>query len=75
MRMKKEDKMRMQIKNGLECLSESNQAMFKLLYSHEDTTLPIHEIVDNMPERRLKHALFQVENTVIKRFGGPNAKL
>ncbi len=72
--MKKEDKMRLQIKNGLDCLSDGNKIMFKLLYSHEDTTIPLHTIVDNMPEKRLKHALLQVENTVIKRFGGPNAK-
>ena len=66
--MKKVDKMRAQIKNILDSLPEENQKVFKMMYSHDDLNRPISDIVDNMVPKRLKWALTQVENTIIKRW-------
>lgn len=42
---------------------ESQQLIFKRMYSHEDLTLPIGQIVDRMPEHKLDWAMQQVANT------------
>lgn len=68
-------KTREQIKKGLESLSEGNQHVFRLMYSHEDLTRPLSDVVDNMPEKQLKWALLQVERTIVKRYGGPKCRL
>ena len=39
---------------------------FKLMYSHEDISLPINEIVDKMPAKKLDWAMQQVQNTLNK---------
>lgn len=73
--MNKIEKMRLQIKNGLDTLPESNQNVFRFMYSHEDLTRSMHDIVDNMSETQLKGALLQVERTIVKRWGGPKCRL
>ena len=73
--MNKIEKIRHQIKNGLESLSEGNQHMFRLMYSPYDLKCPITIVVDNMPEKQLKGALAQVERTVVMRYGGPKCQL
>ena len=66
--MKIIDKMRTKIKNILDSLPEENQRVFKSMYSYDNLTRPIPEIVDNMDLKHLKWALVQVENTIIKRW-------
>jgi hypothetical protein len=39
---------------------------FRLMYSHEDLTLPINEIVDKMPSAQLDWAMTQVQNSLNK---------
>jgi len=36
------------------------------MYSHEDISLPINEIVDKMPAKQLDWAMQQVQNTLNK---------
>jgi len=50
------------IKERLETLPESNQMMFKRMYSHEDLDKPIPDVVDAMPDDKLEHAMFQIDN-------------
>lgn len=54
------------LKEGLAKLPESNQMLFKRMYSHDDLTRDINEVVDLIPEDKLDWAMQQVENTLIK---------
>ena len=61
-----EDYARQKIKEGLSKLSEGHLAVFRRLYSHENSKLSIDEIVDNMSEKKLDWALTQVQNSLKK---------
>jgi hypothetical protein len=50
---------REEIKRILGFLDEHNHMMFKRMYSHEDLTKDINQIVDEMPARQLQWALQQ----------------
>lgn len=54
------------LKDGLSRLSEREQLVFKRMYSHEDLTLDIDTVVNNMPSDRLDWAMRQVENSLKK---------
>ena len=55
---------RTQLKEGLAKLPESNQLLFKRMYSHEDLEANINDVVDIMPEERLDWAMQQVQRTI-----------
>ena len=57
---------RKELKDGLAKLPESNQMMFKRIYSHLDLDESINNIVDFMPDEKLNWALTQVENSLKK---------
>ena len=58
---------REQLKSGLAQLPESNQRLFKQMYSHNNMELPIDKVVDNMLEDKLDWAMEQVQKTLNKR--------
>ena len=49
---------------GLKKLPENNVLFFKRMYSHKNLNLNIDAVVKNMPDEKLEHALFQVDNTL-----------
>jgi len=53
-----------EIKKYLHQCSEPQQMIFKRMYSYNNLTLPIDEVVDNMPDEKLDWALTQVQNTL-----------
>ena len=57
---------RAELKEGLADLPESNQLLFKRMYSHDDLDKPINQVVDDMPEEKLDWAMQQVERTITK---------
>lgn len=57
---------RNKIKNGLVKLPESNQLLFKRMYSHKDLTLDIEDVVDLIPEDKLDWAMQQVQRSLDK---------
>ena len=57
---------RLELKAGLAKLPESNQKMFKRMYSHDDLSRDINDVVDIMPECKLDHAMQQVERSLKK---------
>jgi hypothetical protein len=57
---------RAKIKDGLSALPESHTTLFKRMYSHNDPTLPIEEVVNNMDESNLDWAMQQVQRTLDK---------
>lgn len=57
---------RNQLKEGLGRLPESNQMLFKRMYSHEDLSRDINDVVDFMPEEKLDWAMQQVQRTLDK---------
>lgn len=56
---------RNQIIVGLTSLPESNQLLFKRMYSHNDLDKDIRDVVNNMSEDKLDWAMQQVERTII----------
>ena len=54
------------LKKGLAQLPESFQMMFKRMYSHEDLTADINNVVDALPEDRIDWAMQQVQKTLDK---------
>ncbi len=58
---------RAELKKGLAKLPESNQLLYKRMYSHDNLDLSIEEVVDNMPEDKLDWAMQQVLNTLNKK--------
>jgi len=52
--------------NGLKQLPESNQLLFKRMYSHNDLALPIENVVENMLPEKLDWAMQQVQRTMEK---------
>jgi hypothetical protein len=59
---------RQAIKDGLYQLSQECIFIFKRMYSHKDLTKSIDDIVDDMDDSELDHALLQTENT-LRRYG------
>lgn len=59
---------RERIKFVLAKLTDGNRNIFMRMYSHEDLTRNINEVVDTMPAKQLNWALQQVENTYYSLF-------
>ena len=55
------------LKEELKKCTEGECLMFKRMYSHNNLSLPLSEIVDTMSRNQLDWALTQVENTLNKR--------
>lgn len=55
---------RKEILTGLKKLPENNILFFKRMYSHKNLDLNINDVVKNMPDDKLEHALFQIDNTL-----------
>lgn len=47
-------------------LKDSNIHVFKLLYSHENMSASLTEVIDSIPDSQLDLAMQQVENTIKK---------
>lgn len=54
---------RERIKFILSKLTDGNRGIFMKMYSHEDLTRDINEVVDTMPPKQLKWALQQCETS------------
>ena len=54
---------RERIKFILSKLTDGNRGIFMKMYSHEDLTRDINEVVDTMPPKQLKWALQQCESS------------
>lgn len=52
------------IKENLLKCTEAQQLMFKRMYSYDDLTRDIDSIVETLSEKRLNHALTQIQNTL-----------
>lgn len=61
-----ETSIRDDIKNMLTECTEPQQMVFKRMYSHNDLSLDINKVVDNIPIDRLDWAFSQVERTINK---------
>lgn len=46
--------------------SDDQRMIFKRMYSHNNLTLDINKVVDNMPSDKLDWAMCQVKQTLIK---------
>ncbi len=58
---------RAKIKSGLAQCSEREQKMFKRMYSHDDLTLEINDVVDGMTPEKLDWAMQQIARTLEKK--------
>lgn len=58
--------LREEIKSGLAQLTDAHRLLFKRMYSHENLEADINDVVDDMPDDKLTHALSQVERTLAK---------
>jgi len=66
---------RTQLKNGLALCTDGQQTMFKKMYAYHDhkhlqehdMSMTIEEVVDNLPENKLRTAMQQVQRTLDKR--------
>lgn len=54
------------LKEDLIQLPENYQLMFKRMYSHENLSLPIGDIVELIPEDKLDWAMQQVERSLAR---------
>jgi hypothetical protein len=54
------------LKDLLSQCTEGQQFIFKRMYSSKNLTLPINEVVDQMPDDKLDWAITQCEQTVNK---------
>lgn len=52
------------LKSGLLKCTDGQQHLFKRMYSHNDLTLDLDAIVDNMSDDQIDRALSQVERTI-----------
>lgn len=57
------------LKDGLAQCTEGQQAKFKQMYSFQDRSADIEDVVDNMPDEKLDRAMEQVEGTLAKNVG------
>lgn len=57
---------RTKIKSGLAQCSEGQQKLFRRMYSHDDLTQEINDVVDNMPSEKLDWAMQQITRTLEK---------
>ncbi|GAG27182.1 unnamed protein product [marine sediment metagenome] len=57
---------RTQLKEMLAQCTEAQQLLFKRMYSHNDLSLDICVVVDNMPEDKLDWAMQQCQRTLDK---------
>jgi len=55
---------RTQLKEMLGKCTEAQQILFKRMYSHNNLSLDIGEVVDNMPEEKLDWAMQQCQRTL-----------
>ena len=55
---------RAKLKEGLLKCTNEQQNFFKRMYSHNNMKKPIIEVVDNMNEDKLDHAMRQLERTL-----------
>lgn len=55
---------RNELKAGLSKCSETQQLLFKRIYSYKNIDLPINDVVDQMPNEKLDWAMQQVEKTI-----------
>ncbi len=61
-----QDFARQTLRDGLGQLPESTQFIFKKMYSPNDTTKPINDVVDSMPADKLDWAMQQVQRSLDK---------
>lgn len=61
-------KKRAEIKRILALLTDRNRYVFMLMYSHTDLSRDIEQVVDEMPNSKIKWAYCQVTNTYHKIF-------
>lgn len=54
------------LKIGLASLPKCAQLIFKKMYSHEDLTVPIDDVVDAISEDKLDWAMQQVQRSIDK---------
>jgi len=54
------------MKTEIAKLGESQQLLFKRMYSHTDMDKDINDVIDQIPIDKLSWALTQVENSVAK---------
>lgn len=54
------------IKKGLSQCTDRQQEIFKRMYSHDDLSKPIDEVVDSMLEENLLWAASQIQRTLDK---------
>ncbi len=52
------------LKELLDQCTESQQHLFKRMYSHKNLELPISEVVDNMDDDKIDWAVTQCERTL-----------
>jgi len=57
---------RQSLKDGLAKCTEGHQGVFKRMYSFDDQSLSMDEVVDRMPAEKLDWAMQQVQNTIRK---------
>ena len=55
---------RNELKAGLSKLPESNQLIFKRMYSHKNLDADINDVVDSMPADKLDWAMQQVQRSL-----------
>ncbi len=60
------------LKDGLAQCTKGQQAKFKQMYSFQDRSADIEDVVDNMPDEKLDRAMEQVEGTLAKNVGIEN---
>lgn len=54
------------LKENIALCNESQQQMFKRMYSHNNLDLDVNSIIDKMPEDKLDWAMQQVQHTLEK---------
>lgn len=54
------------LKENLMQLPESNQLLFKYMYSHKNIDADINDVIDNMSEEKLDWVMQQVQRTLDK---------
>ena len=58
---------RNELKDGLKQCTEGQQLLFKRMYSHNNLSANIDELVDIIPEEKLDWAMEQVRRTLEKK--------
>ena len=57
------------LKEGLSLCTDAQQLLFKRMYAGGNLEMDINDVVDNMSEDKLDHAMYQVQNTLEKNNG------